>query len=283
MSCASEYEKGGKVAFMFLTRGRMPLMPLWERFFKGQDNGLFSIYWHASPEYEEELPESSVFFGRRIASKTVEWGRPSMIDAERRLLATALLDHSNLWFVLVSESCIPLFNFTHIHSHLANSHLSFLGSFDDPRRPGRGRYSRSMHPTITLQDWRKGSQWFTIHRALAADIVSDRTYYPVFRDHCRPPCYMDEHYLPTIVTKRRPWLNSNRSVTWVDWSRGGSHPAVYRKWDVSVALVKRMRKGRGSGCSYNGNASEVCFLFARKFHANTLRPLMVLATSLMLY
>lgn len=69
VSCAAEYEGGGKVAFMFLTRGRMPLMPLWERFFEGQDKGLFSIYWHASPKYKEMLPQSSVFFGRRIASK----------------------------------------------------------------------------------------------------------------------------------------------------------------------------------------------------------------------
>lgn len=204
-----------------------------------------------------------------------------MIDAERRLLATALLYQSNRWFVLLSESCIPLFNFTRIYSHLANSHLSFLNSFDDPRKSGRGRYIHSMHPTITLQDWRKGSQWFAIHRALAIDIASDITYYPVFRNYCRPPCYMDEHYLPTIVTKKLSWLNSNRCLMWADWSRGGSHPVMYKKWDVSIALVQRMR--RGSGCLYNGNASEVCFLFARKFHPNTLGPLIELARSLMMY
>jgi len=204
-----------------------------------------------------------------------------MIDAERRLLGNALLDPSNRWFILLSESCIPLFNFTRIYTHLASSRLSFLGSFDDPRKPGRGRYNRRMGPAVTLQDWRKGSQWFTVHRALAVEVVSDRTYYPVFRDHCGPPCYMDEHYLPTLVRKRLAWLNSNRSVTWADWSRGGSHPATYRKPDVTVALVERMR--RGSGCVYNGNASEVCFLFARKFHANSLGPLIELAKSLMFY
>jgi len=35
----------------------------------------------------------------------------TMCDAERRLLANALLDISNEWFVLVSESCIPIFDF----------------------------------------------------------------------------------------------------------------------------------------------------------------------------
>lgn len=59
-----------KVAFLFLTRGRLPLGPLWEMFFKGQEKKLFySIYVHPSPEFTEEPPKNSVFFRRRIPSK----------------------------------------------------------------------------------------------------------------------------------------------------------------------------------------------------------------------
>ena len=36
----------------------------------------------------------------------VGWGKVNMIEAERRLLANALLDTSNERFVLVSEACI---------------------------------------------------------------------------------------------------------------------------------------------------------------------------------
>ena len=57
-----------KVAFMFLTRGKLPLGPLWEKFFKGH-RGLYSIYLHTSPEFTEEPPESSVFYKCRIPSK----------------------------------------------------------------------------------------------------------------------------------------------------------------------------------------------------------------------
>lgn len=57
-----------KVAFMFLTRGRLPLGPLWEMFFKGHED-LFTIYLHTSPEFAHEPPESSVFYKRRIPSK----------------------------------------------------------------------------------------------------------------------------------------------------------------------------------------------------------------------
>lgn len=57
-----------KVAFMFMTKGKMPLVPLWERFFKGY-NGKYSIYVHVALELHEEPHESSVFHGRTIPSK----------------------------------------------------------------------------------------------------------------------------------------------------------------------------------------------------------------------
>lgn len=202
-----------------------------------------------------------------------------MIDAERRLLANALLDFSNERFVLLSETCIPLFNFTTIYNHLINSYHSFQGSFDDPRPMGRGRYNKRMFPTVSLSDWRKGSQWFEVHRKIALEVISDVTYYPVFKDHCRPPCYMDEHYLATLVTKICSDRNSNRSITWVDWSRGGSHPTTFIRKDVSEEFLNRIR--HGFKCSYNGIDTTICFLFARKFHPNTLEPLLKISPPLL--
>ena len=80
-----------------------------------------------------------------------------MIDGERRLLKSALLDFTNERFVLLSECCIPLFNFT-IYSYLMNASESNIGSYDDPRKVGRGRYNLKMWPEINISDWRKGSQ-----------------------------------------------------------------------------------------------------------------------------
>ncbi|XP_068642477.1 glycosyltransferase BC10-like [Aristolochia californica] len=272
------YPRTPKVAFMFLAKGRMPMGPIWQKFFEGH-RGLFSVYLHTTPEYEDDTPETSVFFRRRIPSKPVEWGKVTMIDAERRLLANALLDFSNERFVLLSESCIPLFNFTTIYNYLIHSNHSFLGSFDDPRAMGRGRYNKRMWPTVTIHDWRKGSQWFEVNRKLALEIVSDRKYYPLFRDHCKPSCYVDEHYLPTLVTKLFPELNSRRSITWVDWSAGGSHPKSFGRKDITEKFVNQLRFG--SMCSYNGKNSSVCFLFARKFLAGALEPLLRILPALL--
>ena len=57
-----------KVAFMFLTRGPLPLAPLWERFFRGHE-GRYSIYVHALPSYRANFTSGSVFYRRQIPSK----------------------------------------------------------------------------------------------------------------------------------------------------------------------------------------------------------------------
>ncbi|XP_038894509.1 glycosyltransferase BC10-like [Benincasa hispida] len=276
------YERVPKIAFMFLIKGALPLAPLWEMFFKGHE-GLFSIYVHTHPLYNvsSSLPPNSVFYGRRIPSQAVQWGRPSMIDAERRLLANALLDFSNERFILLSETCIPLYNFTTIYNYLVNAQHTFVSSYDDPRKIGRGRYNPKMFPIVSIANWRKGSQWFEVDRTVAVEIISDKTYYPIFRDHCGPPCYMDEHYIPTLVNIVMPDRNSNRTVTWVDWSKNGPHPGRFGRREVSVELLNRVRFG--FNCTYNNGNDTVslCFLFARKFMPDSLQPLLKIWPSLL--
>jgi hypothetical protein len=60
----------GKVAFMFLTRGPLPLAPLWERFFNATGGReLFSVYVHTTPGYRLDFPPSSPFHRRQVPSK----------------------------------------------------------------------------------------------------------------------------------------------------------------------------------------------------------------------
>uniref|UniRef100_A0ACD5YHI0 Uncharacterized protein n=2 Tax=Avena sativa TaxID=4498 RepID=A0ACD5YHI0_AVESA len=275
----------GKVAFMFLTRGPLPLAPLWERFFNGTGGrDLFSVYVHTTPGYRLDFPPSSPFHRRQVPSKATRWGETSVVDAERRLLANALLDLSNKRFVLLSESCIPLHPFLAIHTYLTRSRHSFVGAFDDPGPHGRGRYRAGLAPHVSVSQWRKGAQWFEMDRRLAIFVVADGRYYPRFREVCRPPCYVDEHYLPTVLTIEASRSIANRSVTWVDWSRGGSHPAMFGTDDVSEAFMERLTgKKEKERCMYNGQPAEVCSLFARKFAPSALQPLLELSTRILGY
>ncbi|KAL3632897.1 hypothetical protein CASFOL_025881 [Castilleja foliolosa] len=265
------FKRTPKIAFMFLTRGPLPLAPLWEKFFKGNEK-LYSIYIHSLPSYQPDFSASSVFYGRQIPSQVAEWGMMSMCDAERRLLANALLDVSNERFVLLSEACIPLHNFSIVYRYIQRSRFSFIGAVDEPGPYGRGRYNENMSPVVNLTNWRKGSQWFEVNRRLAVDIVQDSVYYPKFEQFCRPACYVDEHYFPTMLTIESPRLLANRSLTWVDWSRGGAHPATFGKADVERGLFKRIFEGQK--CLYNNQNSDLCFMFARKFAPSALDELL---------
>ncbi|PIN26959.1 hypothetical protein CDL12_00281 [Handroanthus impetiginosus] len=265
------FKRTPKIAFMFLTRGPLPMAPLWERFFKGNEK-LYSIYVHTFPSYRPDFPPSSVFYGRQIPSQVAEWGRMSMCDAERRLLANALLDISNEWFILLSEACIPLQNFSIIYRYISRSRFSFVGSFDEPGPYGRGRYNDKMSLEVNITDWRKGSQWFEVNRKLAVDIIRDTTYYPKFEKFCRPACYVDEHYFQTMLSIESPHLLANRSLTWADWSRGGAHPATFGKADIKDNLFQKIFDGEL--CLYNNQPTKLCFLFARKFAPSALDHLL---------
>ncbi|XP_019174392.1 PREDICTED: uncharacterized protein LOC109169929 [Ipomoea nil] len=274
------FERVPKVAFMFLTRGELPMMPLWERFFKGQDKNIYSIYVHALPGYVLSVANTSVFYKRQIKSQNVEWGSVSLVDAERRLLANALLDFSNERFVLLSESCIPVYDFPTVYKYLTESTHSFIESYDDPTRYGRGRYNTRMKPDIKLHEWRKGSQWFEMNRALAIIIVSETKFYAMFKKYCRPSCYPDEHYIPTYLQLHHGYMNANRSVTYVDWSLGGPHPASYTAANITEGFIQSIRSN-GTSCSYNRGKTQICYLFARKFFPSALEPLEKLSLKVM--
>ncbi|PKU62157.1 glycosyltransferase BC10 isoform X1 [Dendrobium catenatum] len=266
------YKRVPKVAFMFLTRGPLPFAPLWDRFFRGHER-FYSVYVHSIPNYKLNVSETSAFYERQIPSKEVSWGSISLVDSEKRLLANALLDFSNERFVLLSESCIPVYDFPTVYKYLISSKHSFVESYDEDSPRGRGRYNRHMYPNIKLSKWRKGSQWFELNRELAVKIVADYNYYAIFRRYCKPSCYPDEHYIPTYLNMFHGELNANRTVTWVDWSRDGPHPATYGKENITMKFIQSIRNN-GTICTYNNEPTTLCYLFARKFAPNALEPLL---------
>ncbi|XP_008798119.2 glycosyltransferase BC10-like isoform X3 [Phoenix dactylifera] len=286
--------KNPKIAFMFLTLGSLPFEKLWEKFFLGHEDR-FSIYVHASKE--KPVHVSALFIGKDIRSDKVAWGKISMVDAEKRLLASALQDADNQHFVLLSESCIPLHNFDYVYSYLMETNISFVDCFEDPGPHGTGRYSEHMLPEMEKKDWRKGAQWFSIKRQHAVLILADNLYYTKFKLYCKPGmegrnCYADEHYLPTFFHMIDPTGIANWSVTHVDWSEGKWHPKSYKSRDVTFELLKNItsidesvhvtsdakKEVQKRPCLWNGS-KRPCYLFARKFVPETLDNLMNLLSN----
>jgi hypothetical protein len=113
-------------------------------------------------------------------------------------------------------------------------------------------------------------------------ILTDTRYYPLFRRHCRPSCYPDEHYVHTYVNIRHAARNANRTVAYVDWSRGGPHPAMYGAGDVTPEFIRSIRMS-AEPCMYNSRLTSTCYLFARKFAPNALDPLLNISSTVTQY
>lgn len=290
-----------KVAFLFLARADLPLDFIWHGFFQNAEEGNFSIYVHSRPGFvfDESTTRSHFFFGRQLENSIqVAWGEASMIEAERILLSKALEDPANQRFVLLSESCVPLYNFSYTYGYLMSSSKSFVDSFLDKKE---GRYNPMMFPTVPQDRWRKGSQWVTLVRKHAVVVASDNTIFPVFKRHCkrRPDlglegnnnvrkivqkehnCIPDEHYVQTLLSMSRLEDElERRTLTYTSWNQSKTgegkqswHPITFMYEDASPQHIKQIKdvtqvyyetEFRTEWCQSNSTFVP-CFLFARKF------------------
>ncbi|KAI3870299.1 hypothetical protein MKX03_029688 [Papaver bracteatum] len=287
-----------KIAFLFLTNSDLIFAPLWEKFFKGNEK-LYNIYIHADPSIKI-TPPGGVFNGRFIAGKKTKRASPTLISAARRLLATALLDdQSNTFFALVSQHCIPLHSFRFVyHSLFASPHTESSSKSVSTEswvtrwnRRGQVRYSsfieilgeeptlqdrytargeNVMMPEVSFDDFRVGSQFFILTRRHSLLVIRDRRLWRKFRLPClnKESCYPEEHYFPTLLSMEDPKGCTHFTLTNVNWTGStGGHPHEYKPGEISAELVYRLRVSN----------STYSYLFARKFNADTLNPLMEIA------
>ncbi|PIN21331.1 hypothetical protein CDL12_05967 [Handroanthus impetiginosus] len=295
-----QFRGNPKIAFLFLVRRNLPLDFLWESFFENVDRDNFSIYIHSQPGFvfDESTTRSALFYNRQLKNRIkVAWGEASMIEAERLLFEEALQDPANQRFVLLSDSCVPLYNFSYIYNYLMDSPRSFVDSFLDKKDI---RYNPKMSPVIPKKRWRKGSQWITLIRRHAEVVVDDDIVFPIFKKFCKrlPPidltkvkkktklqkqhdCIPDEHYVQTLLAMHNLEAElERRTVTYTLWNQSTGnaeneawHPFTFTYADSGPQQIKRIRdinhiyyetEFRTEWCS-NNSTSVPCFLFARKF------------------
>lgn len=291
-----------KIAFLFIARNRLPLDMVWDAFFKGEKEKKFSVFVHSRPGFllNKATTRSAYFLDRQLNdSIQVDWGEASMIQAEHILLKHALMDPSNERFVFLSDSCLPLYNFSYTYDYIMSTSTSFVDSFADTKE---GRYNPKMHPVIPVHNWRKGSQWVVLTRKHALVVLKDEDIFPMFRQHCKRRslpefwrdhplpadaskehnCIPDEHYVQTLLAQGgHEGEITRRSLTHSSWDissskdreRRGWHPVTYKYSDATPMLIQSIKEidniyygteYRREWCSSKGKPAP-CFLFARKF------------------
>ncbi|CAO2833196.1 unnamed protein product [Amaranthus hypochondriacus] len=302
MPLSNPFAQKPKIAFLFIARNRLPLDFVWDAFFQADKDKKFSVYVHSRPGFlfHKASTKSLFFLNRQVNNSVqVDWGEASMIQAERILLENALTDPANERFVFLSDSCIPLYNFSYTYDYIMSTSTSFVDSFADTKE---GRYNPKMDPVIPVNNWRKGSQWVVLNRNHAEVIVNDETVFPVFQQHCKRKslpefwrdqpfsgdnskehnCIPDEHYVQTLLAQEGfEGEITRRSLTHTAWDipssiehdRRGWHPVTYKFSDATSELLRSIKEidniyfeteNRREWCSSKGKPSP-CFLFARKF------------------
>jgi hypothetical protein len=134
-----------KIAFLFLTIDNLYFQDLWKIYFKNNMD-MINIYMHP------KLPDNVTYLNNNIIKnlKKTIWGK--LVDAEISLLETALSDDKdNYYFILLSESCLPIKNFKKLYNFLQKnkkySYINFVGNNN-----------------LEKQFKYKHSQWFCLNR-----------------------------------------------------------------------------------------------------------------------
>ncbi|XP_066396737.1 glycosyltransferase BC10-like [Miscanthus floridulus] len=285
-----------KVAFLFLTNSDLTFAPLWERFFSGHESRL-SVYVHADPAARLLLPPTPSFRGRFVAAKPTRRADASLIAAERRLLAAALLDDpANAYFALLSQHCVPLHSFPRLYAalfppppspsaasaaprrHRPRSYIEVLtGEPQMPSRYAARGGEDAMLPEVPYERFRIGSQFFTLARRHAVLVVWERRLWRKFRVPCLPEmaqdsCYPEEHYFPTLLDMADPGGVARYTLTRVNWTGSvAGHPRTYAAAEVTPGLVAELRASNHTHPH----------MFARKFAPDCLAPLLAIADTVL--
>lgn len=67
--------------------------------------------------------------------------------------------------------------------------------------------------------------------------------------------------------------NSNRILTWVEWSHCGSHPTKLLRNGLTVSILETLRIDI-EYVVHNGEKTDTCYLFFRKFSPRALTRLL---------
>jgi len=166
-----------KIAFLFLTMDNVGFPNIWEDYFKDNMDKI-NIYCH--PKNKDLVTNN--FLKNNIISniKETSWG--DLLDAILSLLTEALNDNTNNYFVLISDSCLPIKSFDSFYNFLFgnNKNISYVDLNDDflidkkesieylYRKKGLGKYFDRDYK------FTKHSQWFCLSRYHVNKLLNDK-------------------------------------------------------------------------------------------------------------
>ncbi len=185
--------KTAKLAHLFLVRANLHQEAMWEEFFSEADDA-FSVYVH--PKWPERV--TTRLFRHRIVPGLcpTEYGRISIVQAELCLLRAAIRDEANQFFLLHSESCIPIRPFSRVYQELFSLGKSWLNY----HQGSMCRHSGIDGRLVPEEHFYKASQFFCLSRPHVERILANCDL-TAWKNATAP----EEHHFPTKLAAWARW------------------------------------------------------------------------------
>jgi hypothetical protein len=188
-----------KIAFCFLTRRNLLQEKIWQAFFARASSQNYNLYCHPK---EPALVTGPVLRNRMIKNLVpTQHGQVSIVKATLNLFIEAYRDDlDNEYFLLISESTIPIVSFSYLYDHFwQQSPRSLIGYSVPP--PETEHYRR----LFTVREFVRFAraffhhhQWIILHRRHVS-ILLDHPGLTLFSNVFAP----DEHYFMNVLVHLR--------------------------------------------------------------------------------
>lgn len=245
------------IAFCFLLYSKVDHKVLWEKFFNQDDYPIksYNIYAHL----KEETKETPKWIAEnKVKSVPTGWCVVGLVYAFIQMLRKALKNTDNKYFVFLSGSCVPLYDYQYTYDEIFSSKRSRIDiRYDEPSYTDDGLYYASQwcilnrknaEMLVKLQDTKEGKNF-------VEEIL------PQIEHNCPDEIvpvnwFIKKYGKPSSPTFKKEFKDTMTTFTMA--YEGASHPVKFN----SVSLKKSRREICGSSA-----------LFARKFNNKAAREI----------
>ena len=235
-----------KIAFLFLTRGEVNNVQVWEKYFQDSDISKYRIVIHAKNPTALTSPIWTSRNSVILKPIPTAWGTISLVKATIYLLQNAISDPLVTKFILLSEFCLPTTNFNNMYKTLiletSRSRINWtIGKNMD-------RYSIiKSYLNIPSHNWAKQSQWMCLdrkHVSIFLSPINTNILNQQLKDYMYCPA-PDEHFFINMFLYVIRINNNeiiNHPITFVDWSNNSKHPITFNTIVKDVIELCRKNK-----------------------------------------
>ena len=194
----SRFNTNKKIAFLFLTVGGLKKYEEWSNFFE-RGTGKYNLYFHSKDISGQYLVDEN-----QIDNKVItKWGDISLVKATNNLLEASFSDESNDYFVLLSESCLPIYSFDYTYSKIIKEDKSWIFYYKWNHPHNIHRFNK-INNLNSIDKFYKQSQFFLLKRDHVEIILKNN----LLNDFSKVNV-PDEHYYINILKNNIDFDNEN--------------------------------------------------------------------------